>query len=422
MNTRSEALRVLLGNWRGYNTVPAPDLYPHQWSWDSAFIAIGTRHLSPLRAQRELESLFGAQWDDGRVPHIVFDPATPDEGYFPGPSFWNSKSVTGPGVAATSGIVQPPVHALAAWEVFQSDPDTAQRRRFLQRLYPKLVAWHEYLRCRRDLGGAGLVSIVHPWESGMDNSPAWDPALARVRPVSMRRYRRRDLDHADASQRPTDEDYGRYVRLVETYRDSGYADRPEVHEFAVEDPLTNALLAASEEAMAGIADEVGAPAAPHLAELARLREAMVARLFSGGLFHPFDVRSGELTEVGSVAGLVPLVVPDLPVAEELIATATGPRFRAGELGVVPSFDLTDERFDPARYWRGPAWFNIGWLIRRGLLTHGASKLAEVLRSGYLEVAERAGFREYADPHRATGLGAHRFAWTAALTLDLIETR
>ena len=41
---------------------PPPALYPHQWSWDSAFIAIGLRHLSPARAQRELESLFGAQW------------------------------------------------------------------------------------------------------------------------------------------------------------------------------------------------------------------------------------------------------------------------------------------------------------------------------------------------------------------------
>ncbi|MGV9573680.1 MGH1-like glycoside hydrolase domain-containing protein [Streptomyces nigra] len=29
--------------------MPARSLYPHQWSWDSAFIAIGLRHVSPLR-------------------------------------------------------------------------------------------------------------------------------------------------------------------------------------------------------------------------------------------------------------------------------------------------------------------------------------------------------------------------------------
>ena len=47
-------------------------------------------------------------------------------------------------------------------------------------MYPKLAAWHRYLRTRRDFGGRGLVSIVHPWESGLDNSPAWDTVMAAV--------------------------------------------------------------------------------------------------------------------------------------------------------------------------------------------------------------------------------------------------
>ena len=56
----------------------APRLYPHQWSWDSAFIAIGLAHIDAERALRELETLFAAQWADGRVPHIVFNPASGD--------------------------------------------------------------------------------------------------------------------------------------------------------------------------------------------------------------------------------------------------------------------------------------------------------------------------------------------------------
>ncbi|MEO8511695.1 MAG: hypothetical protein ABI534_10720 [Chloroflexota bacterium] len=37
-----EAARAVLdANWTGGFTVPSRDLYPHQWSWDSAFIAIG---------------------------------------------------------------------------------------------------------------------------------------------------------------------------------------------------------------------------------------------------------------------------------------------------------------------------------------------------------------------------------------------
>ena len=40
------ALDVLEANWRGASTVPSPALYPHQWSWDSACIAIGYSHLN----------------------------------------------------------------------------------------------------------------------------------------------------------------------------------------------------------------------------------------------------------------------------------------------------------------------------------------------------------------------------------------
>jgi len=35
------AVGVLEANWTGRATMPSPALYPHQWSWDSACIAIG---------------------------------------------------------------------------------------------------------------------------------------------------------------------------------------------------------------------------------------------------------------------------------------------------------------------------------------------------------------------------------------------
>jgi len=67
------AIGVLDANWTGSYTLPATGLYPHQWSWDAAFIAIGLRHVSPERAQRELETLLTGQWADGRIPQIVYD-------------------------------------------------------------------------------------------------------------------------------------------------------------------------------------------------------------------------------------------------------------------------------------------------------------------------------------------------------------
>jgi len=417
------ARRVLVTNWRQHATVPAARLYPHQWSWDSAFVAIGLRHLSPARAQRELESLFGAQWCDGRVPHIVFDPHVPADAYFPGPSFWRSSAVPEAPAVPTSGIVQPPAHALAAWLTYCADPATARARGFLPRLYPRLVAWHRYLTTRRDLTGSGLMSVVHPWESGMDNSPAWDVPLSRVVPAPAGEYTRRDLNHVAAAERPTDADYGRYVRLARDYRDAGYADSLGVHGFAVEDPLCNALLAAGEHALASMAAELGYDPRRHRSAAARLTDSLTATLYdpTAGTFFPRDAHAGTLIRSYSVGGLLPLVVPGLPVATELIKTALGDRFRLREACPLPSYDLTAHDHDPGRYWRGPGWINTSWLFWHGLRLHGEPSLADDLRQRMLDLVRTAGFREYYDPLTGAGRGTDEFSWTAALILDLIRT-
>lgn len=418
----ADAREVLRANWVGRYTVPSRRLYPHQWSWDSAFIALGVRHLDPARAEQELESLLSAQWADGRIPHIVFDPAIAPEAYFPGPAFWRSADIVGSPDVATTGLVQPPIHAWAAWETFRADPDRSRARAFLVRMYPKLVAWHAYLTRCRDAGGRGLVSLVHPWESGMDNSPAWDEVLRRVQPLPVTELSRHDLTGAGAAQeRPTDVDYGRYIRLAADYRDQGYRDLPGRGAFTVEDPLTNALLAVSELALAGIATEAGAEAGPHRMRAQQLARALVEVLFDpqARTFFPRDLHTGALVRVYSVAGLAPLVVPGLPVAGDLVKTALGERFGLGTVHLVPSADLTAPTFEASRYWRGPAWYNTAWLLWRGLLEHGELDTAEALRRSMLVTAGRSGFREYVDPLTGRGAGATQFSWSAALVLDLL---
>ncbi|MFD7409366.1 trehalase family glycosidase [Streptomyces sp. NPDC059866] len=426
LTLRRGAARVLITNWTGTSTVPSRTLYPHQWSWDSAFIAIGLRHLSVRRAQRELESLLAGQWADGRIPHIVFNPDLPYGAYFPSPDFWQSsragRNAGAPETAETSGIVQPPVHALAAWLVHRADTAESRRREFLTRLYPQLAAWHRYLMTRRDLAGAGLAAVVHPWEPGMDNSPCWDGPLSRITPAAPDTFHRADLNHGHPADRPTDLDYGRYVHLAADYRSAGYDDAVP-HQFAVEDPCFNALLIVSELALARIADQVGADPGLHEARAADLTRTLVARLWDEdtGLFLARDLVDDRLIPELSVAGLIPLLVPDLPepVVERLIQTLDGPHFHTKSTALVPSYDLDGHAFDSTRYWRGPAWFNTAWLIERGLRAHGRDTRADRLRDAILTTAGTSQFAEYVDPTTGTGRGTRDFSWTAALTLDLL---
>jgi hypothetical protein len=391
----------------------------------SAFIALGQQHIAPARAAGELLSLFGAQWADGRIPHIAFNPAVPDDAYFPGPSFWRSSQLPGHPPIDTSGIIQPPVHAIAARAVM--DRLGAAGSDFGSRAYSALVAQNSYIRERRSVNG--LAAVVHPWETGLDNSPAWDEPMHAV-PADLsllESYTRRDIDHARASERrPTDDDDARYIRLALTYRDARYDDDwvRNSGEFVVLDPGFNALWAWSELALAEMARALGRDPAGHWREAKRITTALVDQLWSASheIFLARDVRSGRLIEERTVAGLIPLVLPGLPagVRDSLCATLTGPSFGAGQPGIrgVPSFDLTDPRYNPRRYWRGPTWLNTTWLLAEGLWTHGEEALAQRLRADMITLVAGAGLREYFNPRTGSGHGTSNFSWSAALLLHV----
>jgi glucosylglycerate hydrolase len=257
-------VRTTWGGW----TRAATDLYPHQWSWDSGFIAIGLAHLDTGRAARELLTLFRHQWKTGKVPHIVFNPEAPPDSYFPGAEHWACAAASPeapPAPPYTSCLCQPPTHAIAAqriWEAATNGRARAEATAFLRDIYPKLLSWHRYLLTYRDPEASGLVTIYHPWESGTDNSPRWDAALEPVEAGEVSPHERYDLEHVDdPSQRPTDADYDRYLWLVKLVK-SAACDETTIyrsHPFLVKDILFSAILVAANEALLEISRLVGAP-------------------------------------------------------------------------------------------------------------------------------------------------------------------
>ncbi|MFI6812363.1 amylo-alpha-1,6-glucosidase [Nonomuraea sp. NPDC050328] len=405
-----EALSVLESNWTGTATVPAPGLYPHQWSWDSAFVAIGLARHRPERAKAELMSLLRGQWANGMLPHIVFH--TP-EVYFPGPSVWRSQDqAEAPHAVLTSGLTAPPLHALAVWWLWRHTGDEA----FVRRVFPALAAQHRYLATARDLGGSGLAAIVHPWESGMDDSPAWDEPLAALPEI---RYGYRNID---LEERHPDSAHDRYVWLALRYRNAGYGAgylRDE-HPFAVEDPMFNGIWLAASVALAELAPLAGADPAPHADQADRIRAALAERLWDG-CFHARDLRGDRLVPVCTVGSFGPLLDPHLPAERvgAMIEVLESARFMGATGYPVPSCEIRAGQFDRTRYWRGPSWVNTNWLLRHAAGVHGLQQLAQLLTTGTLRLVRQAGFRECFDPFDGSGRGCRDFSWSAALTLDLL---
>jgi glucosylglycerate hydrolase len=429
----ARAAYILRDNSTGLITKAAPTLYPHQWSWDAAFNAIGLATVDLPRAQLELDSLFAGQWRNGMVPHIVFDPVA--DGYWPGPAQWECArySEDAPEHTATSGICDPPVHAIAVDRILAVAAAAGGREYELTagwaaHLYPKLLAWHRFLARERVDKATGLMTLFHGWESGTDNSPRWDvPYAGVVVGPGLPSYVRRDKAHvASAGQRPTDSEYDRYLWLVEEAKRAGYSAGllRESGSFQVGDVLFTAIYAAACDLLAELAGRLRKP--DDVAELkdcaAQARAAVFCHVDEvSGLAADVDLRTGAWLRTETIAGFAPLIAGGMPrsMRQRLVSLLTGPRW-AGHPGLrwalPPSTSPCSAAFNPECYWRGPVWPVFTWLLTWALHRDGEDEVAARLRSGSLAQLGDETFAEYYQPMTGAPLGSLNQSWTAAAAL------
>jgi hypothetical protein len=413
---RAQARATLRTNDRGGYCVPTARLYPFQWNWDSAFVAMGWATFDEARAWQEIFSLLRGQWEDGMIPQIVFHAASED--YFPGPEVWQIQRMP-----PTSGITQPPVLATAARRLLDGAQDRALAEARMAAIYPRLVLNHRWWEAARDPGHSGVVATLHPWETGMDNSPAWDAALARVPTDTTTVIRRRDTAHVDPAMRPRGEDYQRFIHLVDAFRAVGWLpDRMlAVSPFKVADIGTNAILLRAERDLLAVAERFGSASerAAIAARIARLH-AGIARLWDGerGVFTSFDLVTGAAIRVATSAGFLPLYA-HAASADQAQAMAETLSFWAHLVHwLVPSTDPTDPAFEPVRYWRGPVWSVVNWMIADGFAAAGKPAMAARILADTRHLIEASGLSEYFDPLSGRGVGGGDFSWTSAIYLML----
>jgi hypothetical protein len=336
---------------------------------------------------------------------------------------------------STSGITQPPLLAEPAARIGEKLTLT-ERRSWYKQVLPALIRHHAWLYRERDPHREGLTLQIHPWETGMDNTPPWMAELhAHQLPLWIRALEstrldwlltplRNDTRYVRASERMSNIDaLGLYAIQRRMKRKNYNISRILDHGWlAIEDLAFNCILIRNNQLLAHIAETAGTKLPPGLRDNIRASRAALEQLWDGttGQYYSRDFITHRLLAEPSLACLLPLYsgaisqeraggLVHLLESEHLFGTAYA----------VPSVPANSPWFKPECYWQGPTWVNTNWLLIDGLARYGFRDHASALRETTLELAEKSGFREYYNPLNAGGLGAENFSWTAALALDLL---
>jgi hypothetical protein len=361
---------ALESNWvheHGF-TMPNRRKYPWQWLWDSCFHAIAWSALGDARCRIEMESLFALQRPSGFLPHMGYQ-RDPRQSL----SLWTT--------AGSSDITQPPMygHALRV---------LAERGFALEHLYERAAEALGWLFAERRDPDSGLIRIVHPWESGRDDSPRWDGW--EQRPFSERRWNRQKRE-----------------LLGSLVLSDGAATSNA--EFEVAPAGFNALVAFNARELAELTgDALMREQADELAAALDACWAEEHRTWS-------DVRlrgRGTGALAPTLDGLLGVLVSD---DERVVEWAFAEMFETERFwrAFGPAGTAADDPgYSPLRYWRGDAWPQEIYLMmvaaeRRGR-GDAASRLAEKLVTG----CTRSCSSERWSPESGVALGAAPQGWAA----------
>ena len=367
---RAGALEVLTDSWREADAFcpPNPEVYPHQWLWDSCFHAIAWSALGDARGARELASCLQGQLVSGFVPHMRYLGPSPGRGP----------------LADRSSFTQPPVYAHAARVLVSGGADLGDE------LVGRVGSGLEWLwRHRRT--PEGLLYVVHPWETGTDDSPRWDDWVALPA-----------YDHADYSA------WDRRLVGETTFDDQGAAIWS--RSFVCAPASFNARCAHAAMECAELTGDARWRARGE--QLAGVVDDLLWDEESGLWVDRPLVGGGARCRVPTLDGaLGALVTGDPARASRVLEQLTDPR-RFGAPYGLSYLPRGHSSYDPGEYWRGAAWPQLNYLVAVAAQRWGDhatySGIRDVTYAGVLA----SGFAEYWNPEDGTGLGAVPQGWAA----------
>ncbi|MHA1131104.1 MAG: MGH1-like glycoside hydrolase domain-containing protein, partial [Candidatus Helarchaeota archaeon] len=291
--------------------------------------------------------------------------------------------------------------------------EKTQDKLFLEKMFPALLQFYDWLHSERNeqISGDGLLSIIHPWESGMDLLPIWDNIHKIKRFFTLRT--------------------GLWLsRIIKRYNQVNWEIEKikELNLFLVKDVSFNVIYTLNLQALANLCAELGQEEKKnlYLKRAAETEKALLEKCWDEETSFFYSIRSIEeekLPEL-TISGLFPLTLNiDKKKIERLIQDHLLNEEEFWLPYPIPCVAKSSSKFrakgSAMVLWRGPTWISTNWYIVKGLQHQNYAEYANQIIQKMRELIEFSGFREQYNPITAKGYGAKNFGWST-LIVDLFR--
>ena len=433
-NVAVKAMETLTTNWRSpAGAIKHDGIVPSMsykwflglWAWDSWKHAVATANFDGNLAENNIRAMFDYQikpndkvrpQDAGAVIDAIFYNKDSERGGIGGN--WNERNS------------KPPLSAWAVWNVYKETGDKS----FLEEMYPKLVAYHEWWYKNRDHDKNGIAeygAMVHDahdlhdkngkvildkdgnpeidpnaiieaaaWESGMDNATRFD-----VKGMGK-------------------DDVG--VKVFQNKNKKGKVIGYSINQESVD---LNAYLYAEKGFLKSMAEVLGKTedAKKFEKQAEYVKKYVDDKMFDKktGFFYDLQINNdgkekkllvnrGKGTE-----GWIPLWAK----------MATKEQASAVEKNIMspnkfntympfPTASKDNPKYAPTQYWRGPVWLDQALFGVEALQNYGYNKDATTMAEKLFDKAEGltsdGPIRENYDPENGAGLNSKNFSWSSAV--------
>jgi hypothetical protein len=386
--------------------MPSPGNYPFQWWWDTCFnIFILCALNETALAKQNLQSLFTMQRKNGFVGHMIFwESLLPKDklNILQGPPTWRQLR------PRMSELIQPPLVSQALLCIYEKSGD----KDFVAELLPKIKKYFNWLSSNRDFDGDGLISIISPFESGLDWKPSYDEIVHFQTQKANEKLFRKIIWGVDFRN------FLRNYNLKKIHR---------ANYFIVKEVLLNTMYVQDLRALAKLCKEFNDPDAKKysaLAERAALRIIEIMYDEETAAFYDVHGHENKKLKVLTFTIAMPILLEEVPkeIAHEILQRHFLNEDEFNLTYPIPSVAKCEPSFNPDEskfLWRGPTWVVVNWFLFRSFKANGFEKEAAHLLASIRELIELSGFREYYNPFTGEGYGAKDFTW-AGLVVDMME--